>query len=399
MTTRWPSSGFGAVSSVQRYHQSTIIHTTHLTLRWHIVASCRRYASQGPADTKAVKDVEQPEKAALLTVQGKLRSHPLNAPRSTLPPLLTLPNRGPENVFLYYYRIGKAYGSFYFRGVKAVWFNYKAAGLIKARVKKAQEDAAAALKDNETTSTTPPNLLELVTRAEYQILARNSHDIGKLPLFSVLVALLGEWLPVFVPFMPGVVPGTCRIPKQVTGMREKAEQRRRTSFRNAIPEPTVEQVDQTTPWPDSAYAAPPSSSSVHLPRWPLCSRRNAVALLGRLRPDQLQHLSATLNVHNRAWDWFNIPPPSGLLRRALARRFEYIAGDDVLFLLHGGPSGARGVPSQLSTEELRLACEERGIDVNGRKEELLQKDLTAWLQRQRGDSGAGRVMLLMLFRR
>ncbi|KAF2166147.1 hypothetical protein M409DRAFT_66667 [Zasmidium cellare ATCC 36951] len=316
------------------------------------------------------EDLDRPEKSALVAIKGLRPLDPVNPPRSTRPPDLALPKRGEENVALYYFRVGRAYGSFYWVGIKAVWFNFQATRLLKERIKK---DAEGEEKK------TGEEWLRLVKRSEFQLLERNSHDIGKLPLFGVLVALLGEWLPLLVPFMPGVVPGTCCFPKQLEGMRKKAEERRRRSFRQGISEPSKEQISEIS---DATVAAD----------WPMTGKDYAASKLKGLRDDQLYHLSCALDLHNRMWDRVQLPPPSWLLRRGLSKRLAYLTKDDKLLTRDGGAP-------RLSSEEMIIACEQRGLDVLGKREEVLRNDLTWWLARQHEDRGKGNAIFTMLFRR
>lgn len=288
-----------------------------------------------------------------------------------------MPERGDENIALYYFRIGRAYGSFYWVGVKAVWFNFQATQALRERVKK--DSAKIGDGDGVKRRHGKDVLLSLVKRSEFQLMARNSHDIGKLPLFGVLVALFGEWLPLLVPFMPGVVPGTCCFPKQIEGMRKKAEERRRTSFRQGISEPSKEQITEI---PEGLETA----------EWPMTSPDYAAVKLNGLRDDQLHHLSSTLNLHNRMWDRIQLPPPSWLLRRGLSKRLAYLTSDDKLLTRDGG------VP-KLNPEETITACQERGLDVLGKREEVLRNDLAWWLARQKEDRGRGDAIFTMLFRR
>lgn len=264
---------------------------------------------------------------------------------------------------MYYFRVGRAYGGFYWVGIKAVWFNFQATRLLKERI---QKDAGE-------------KWLSVVKRSEFQLLERNSHDIGKLPLFGVLVALLGEWLPLLVPFMPGVVPGTCCFPKQLEGMRKKAEERRRRSFRQGISEPSKEQISEIP-------------EGTETKDWPMTGKDYAALKLKGLRDDQLYHLSCTLDLHNRMWDRIQLPPPSWLLRRGLSKRLSYLTKDDKLLTRDGG------VP-KLSSDETIIACEQRGLDVLGKREEVLRNDLTWWLARQNDDRGRGDAIFTMLFRR
>ena len=277
---------------------------------------------------------------------------------------------------MYYYRMGRAYGSFYWRGIKAVWLNYQASKVLRGRL-------LAEAGTSSWSNVSRAAMLRLITRAEFQVLERNNRDIGKLPFFGLLVALFGEWLPLVVPFIPGAVPGTCRIPQQVRGMRSTAEQRRGISFRQGIKEPSKEQiVDAESETPDGDK----------LGKWPMVQKNYVSRMVGQLRDDQLHHLSSTLNLHNRLWDRIQLPPPSFLLRRGLSRRLAYLTTDDFLLIRHGG------VP-RLSTVEVSIACEERGIDVLGKREETLRDFLVGWLARQRDNEGHGSAILTMLFRR
>ncbi|KAG9728838.1 hypothetical protein KCU75_g19520, partial [Aureobasidium melanogenum] len=53
----------------------------------------------------------------------------------------------------------------------------------------------------------------------------------------------------------------------------------------------------------------------------------------------------------------------------------------------------------LSTEETRIACEERGIDVVGRGESEMKEDLSKWLEGRKRDDGSYGEILKMLFTR
>ncbi|KXT04459.1 hypothetical protein AC579_626 [Pseudocercospora musae] len=367
MTTKSPSSCLRAVSSLHTPYQHAFSRPTAIQRIVFVGKQPRRWASSSSSTSQP--DLSKPEQAALAEIEGLKKSDPINPSRSTLPPPLKLPTRGSENIALYYFRIGRAYGSFYWVGIKAVWFNHKAAKQLRERIK--QEAGKKASRSKE---------LGLMTRSEFQLLARNSHDIGKLPFFGLMVALFGEWLPLIVPFIPGAVPGTCRIPKQIEGMRKKAEERRRISFRQGISEPDSEQL--------SLEAAHTTVSA----EWPMSRKEYAAKTLSQLRDDQLFHLSSTLNLHNRMWDRIQLPPPSFLLRRGLSKHLSYLASDDFLLERYGGAA-------KLTADEVDIACEERGLDVLGRPEQKLRENLSWWLARQKDDNGKGLALLAMLFRR
>lgn len=371
MTVRkWPSS-----CSYHTYRYDGILPSSALR-RACFAQHHRLYSSDQGRTPQQNKDLRRPEKAALVDIERLRKLDPVNPPKSTLPPPLKLPTKGDENAALYYFRIGRAYGSFYWVGIKAVWNNHKASKVLQQRV---TEDAGAAT----FRSVTAAQKLHLLNRSEFQLLARNSYDIGKLPLFGLLVCLFGEWLPLLVPFIPGAVPGTCRIPKQIRGMRAKAEDRRRVAFRQGTSEPSKQQL----PHPDEDTPA-----GLARVGWPMAQKDYAVWMLQKLRDDQLYHLSSSLNLHNRMWDRVQLPPPSFLLRRAISKRLAYLTSDDKLLL-------SAGDVLKLDEEELKIACEERGIDVLGKREETLSKELSWWLGRQKEDEGKGFAMFVMLFRR
>lgn len=372
MTARWPTGCLSTVS-IARFRQnanSRLIITSHIGHIRHYAQEQRR---KPDATTSIAND---PVKSALTIIESKTAHDPVNPPRSTLSPPLDLPTRGDETVFIYWYRIGRAYGTFYKDGIKAVWFNYRASRLLKERITK--ELGAKNVTDAVAKS--------LITRSEFQLLARNDHDIGKLPIFSVLVLVFGEWLVLLVPFVPNVVPGTCRIPKQVQGMREKVEERRRVSFRHGITEPSSEQL------PDED-SDPIGLTKNAANAWPVAfSNEYRQLMLKNLRHDQLHHLSSTLGLHSTIWDRIQLPPPAFILRGRISKRLQYISQDDILLCQNDGAK-------RLSAEELQSACEDRGLDILGKRDETLRDGLAWWLKRQEEDAGWGRAMMTMLFRR
>jgi hypothetical protein len=306
----------------------------------------------------------------------------LNPPPTTLPPPLDLPTRSSESYPIYLYRIGRAYGTFYKDGLKAVWHNHKDASALKKRIvsdlNARKPNLASPLSASKRWSVFRDEavLRGVVKRAEFQLLERNARDIGKLPFFGLLVLMFGEWLPLLVPFIPNRVPGTCRIPKQVRGMREKSEGRRRVSFRSGVPEPK-----------EAGKVAVEGGG-----KWRVTERKGVEGVLKSLDQKQLVHLSSVLNTHGGIWEKVGILPPVALLRMAVGAMMQYIALDDFLLVEAGGPGG-------LSREEVMIACEERGIDVLGKEEEKLRAELKAWVKKQEKDDGRGRAMVEMLFRR
>lgn len=362
MTTKLPSIARGGVSSTLLLLRPTTQQQQHAlrnTIRSLSSTSPQRKEYKLPSTN--TETYPKPERAALIEVKGFRPLHPVNPPISTLPPDLILPNREEfSNVFGYYFKLGRTYGKFYLAGVKAVWYNWKAVRELRS---------TWAQKGRERGN------WEELKRSEFQLLARNRHDVGKLPFFGVLVALFGEWLPLLVPFIPSAVPGTCRIPQQIRGMRQKCEERRRESFRRGVKEPAQEVMGGEEE------------------AWGMTKRDKVRMRLARLNGEQLLHLSSVLNVHNRLWERVQLAPPKVLMRSGVSKKLEYLARDDKLLIRDAANVAALSIP------EVMIACEERGLDVLGKTSDTLRRELSWWLARQKEEQGRGKAMLTMLFRR
>jgi len=156
-------------------------------------------------------------------------------------------------------------------------------------------------------------------------------------VFALVFLVCGEFTPLVVIALSNVVPWTCRIPRQIDADRRKLEERRAISFRNLTHVPKPKE-----PWTRM----------------------------------QLLHVSWSLGLSSRMWDWLGgqLPglPNKILLRRGL-RRLEYFRLDDWLIKRDGGVG-------KLSEEEVRMACVDRGIDVMGRKVDVLRETLECWLK-------------------
>jgi hypothetical protein len=108
----------------------------------------------------------------------------------------------------YLYRLGKSYLSFYKTGLKNVWFNYKEYRKIKERL--------GSLPLNDAVKYGGRDGRPTISRREYQLCLRTSHDIRKLIPFGLILVICGEFTPLVVLALGSmVVPSTCRIPKQV----------------------------------------------------------------------------------------------------------------------------------------------------------------------------------------
>lgn len=159
-------------------------------------------------------------------------------------------------------------------------------------------------------------------------------------MFALVLLVCGEFTPLVVIALTSIVPWTCRIPKQIQSDRAKLEERRRISFRNL-----------TAKFPE----------------------KGGIEALNRM---QLLHISWSLGLSSSAWDYLGgqLPGlPTGVLRRKVKRRVEYLEMDDRLI-------GRAGGVKDMDVEEVRMALVERGLDVLGRQEKGLKGDLNAWLK-------------------
>jgi hypothetical protein len=253
----------------------------------------------------------------------------VNGPPTTLPAPLELPTKAPgQSTSGYLLKLGKTYLSFYKTGVKHIYRNFKLSRTIQHKI------------DHQYSSSLPSAVhANALTRSDFQLLVRNWHDVKRVPIFALVFLICGEFTPLVVLFLPGAVPWTCRIPKQIDKDRRKLEERRRTSFRN--------------------LTSPPSTLDVN-----------------SLNREQLLHISWSLGLSSSFWDYLGgrLPGlPTSILRRKVKNRMEYLQMDDKLI------KGCGGV-REMEPEEVRMALVERGVDVLGKRDSLLEADLGAWLK-------------------
>ncbi|KAL8928394.1 MAG: hypothetical protein Q9172_000880 [Xanthocarpia lactea] len=273
-----------------------------------------------------------PRQASVPSAQS---SSTLNPPISTLPPPLELPTSEPNlsgtQKLKFYYKTGRAYLTFYKSGVKAVWQNYKLLRQLRPRIPKGQS-AEQALRDG------------LLSRAEYHLIRRTRSDISRIPLFAIVLAICGEFTPLVVVFLglSSAVPRTCHIPKQINGAREKLEARRRETFRKGtITADRTEKVEDIRNLP---------------------------------RPIML-HVGRSLGLYSSLWDKIGVAPTI-LLPKRIQKAVERIDVDDLAIEKGGGVK-------YLSEEELKLAAEERGLDVIGRSRAEVASVLGKWIDARR----------------
>ncbi|ODA80285.1 hypothetical protein RJ55_03243 [Drechmeria coniospora] len=256
-------------------------------------------------------------------------SNPLvNPPSSTRPPALNSPQRSAFNsTFPYLFQLGKAYLTFYKNGLKSVWGNRK---LLREKLERTPaEDRPSVFR--------PYHVPESFSRADWVLLWRVRHDLLRLPLFGLMLIVIGEFTAFVVVYVDGVVPYTCRIPKQIYTSLQKAEQRRKAAF---------DELDGRHP---HGALSPRLTAAV--------ARKHVLRSL---------HLTGTM------WDRLAFTPP-GMWQLKGKLRMAFLEGDDRRLIVDGGPL-------ELEPEELRIACSERGIDIIGKSETRLRALLGDWLR-------------------
>lgn len=237
---------------------------------------------------------------------------------------------------MYYYRLGRAYGGFYMAGLKAILANYKRKwALLEALPSGSITSIRQAVKDGT------------LSRADFQSIIRSKDDMSKLPPFILLWCVCGEFTPLIIVFVTGLVPKVLWIPTQVQQFREKAEERRR-SIRLK-----------------SALGEKPMTAII---------RENLLSSPGPTSQEAYQYLAQSLFLYSPWWDRFASSfIPNALLRRRVEARLKDLDVDDFAIARDGGVRNLDGV-------EVLKACDERGINVLGREVEDLRKELEGWIQ-------------------
>jgi hypothetical protein len=346
-------------------------------------ANYKSYSTQPPSSNQ-----DEQTKELVPKEPSKPDEDGINAPISTLPPPLNIPEKGDKSTPVHLFHIGRAYGKFYWVGLKATWANHKRAKTLKNTIN-------AANRASGLPNMPRPLLAHLefyynnagkdkMTRTDFQLLVREQYDFRKLPPFALMVALFGEWLPLIVPFIPSAVPRTCRIPKQIEDMRKGVEERRKKSFRQGL------EVPEAAAPNDDAMPTASAGGKAALPRL-YQSMRTAKHIVNLGKP-QILHVSRTLGLGGRFFDSMGLIHP--IFPVKLMRHLGYLHMDDELLLRDWVLSHLT-----LSEEETRIACEDRGIDVVGRSEDDLKEDLGRWLEGRRRDDGSYGEILKMLFTR
>lgn len=283
----------------------------------HTTRAVYQTKAAAPAINKSFRPTVRPQKPINAAI---------NPPASTRPPPLQAVEPQSSKI-KYWFKLGKAYVIFFKDGVKAIMANRR---LVNEKVK--------ALSSGERPSLFKPHHIpSTFSRADWVLLWRTRHDLMRLPLFALFFLIAEDLTPLLVVFLPGILPYTCRFPRLLSITREKAEQRRKTAFN-----------DLESQHPHGALSP------------------------GITKAAARRHLLKSLDLSGRMWDRLGFTPP-GMWAIKGRLRMTFLEIDDQRLLQDGGPLG-------LETEELRIACSDRGINILGKSETELKTKLGDWLR-------------------
>ncbi|KAL9099979.1 MAG: hypothetical protein Q9163_004588 [Psora crenata] len=274
----------------------------------------------------------------------------LNAPTTTLPPPLNLPTRDPSVPFYkHYYHLGRGYLTFYKTGLKAIYGNFRLVQSLDLK----RADSSRLSPFSSARSIQGAVLDGTLTRGLYHLMLRVRSDISRIPLFGIVFCIFGEFTPLLVTFLSPVVPKTLWLPGQWEKARAKAKKRRE----------------------DVSSGAGTVGGG---PYRPLSEQE--VESLDVSDADSVQRLRAMarwMDAYPKLWDTlFGSMLPVSVVKGRLRRKIRECQLDDFAIERDGGVA-------PLSMEELKIACDIRGLDVLEMEEHHMRRELNNWLEEGR----------------
>ena len=261
----------------------------------------------------------------------------LNPPSTTRPPVLNLPEKTrADPIYKYYFGLGKAYLTFYKNGLKGIYSNYQIAKALPNRLFHplfvTRRTLYAAAKSKR------------LSRADLRLLLRLRADTKVLPVFALVFICCGEFTPLLVPWLTAIVPPSVHIPSQTKALRERAEIRRQQARAEGPPE-----------WRDIRNIwdlKPPELDDKYL------------------RP-MLRRLARELALYPPWWEKF--PLYMKIVGWRFGWRMSDLKYDDLMIMRDGGVK-------EMISEEVTMACDRRGLVVEGKEEKELRRMLEEWLR-------------------
>lgn len=304
--------------------------------------------SQPSSDKNAPNTVVAPE------------AHEINAPLSTLPADLSLPENLPPNAAIpaklqRFIALGRAYLTFYKTGLKNVFRNYRASLPLRKELglpayfptspPRKVSNPIASKKASNIGPATSRNTYDLrnlgLGRGQFQLVRRSARDVRRMIPFTLILMICGEFTPLIIPiFGSAITPATCRVPGQIAKERQGASKRKALALQawiDANPESKLNAAPKVT-----------SDESLKL----LIQLANP-AWVGTANPASVLQACAVFGLVKKHDRFAGIALAGLLYRRRLSQYLEYLAIDDAM--IRGG-----GGIEKLSYAEVRIALDERG---------------------------------------
>ena len=105
-------------------------------------------------------------------------------------------------------------------------------------------------------------------------------------------------------------------------------------------------------------------------------RHNIDSMPNKTQHNVLKSYAQSLGLYPAWWDlWVPALIPTSLIRRRVYRRLGELEADDFAIKRDGGVG-------KMELEEVRMACEERGIDTLGKEGTKLRGELERWIEQR-----------------
>ena len=366
-------------------------------------STAARYASN-QAEPSALSPSSPPTTASTTgTTQHRRYNSLINPPTITLPPPLDIPERKAGQFFIaYLYSRGRAYLNFFKSGLKNAWAMYRMAQVIKK--KQDISNNASQTKQPLTSNFNDPQppSIPSITRAEFQLLQRNSTALSKVAPFGLFVLIFAEFSPLLLVYMTGIAPEPCQLPSVQEKIEKKFNERKFKSFiryKEHVENTETGREDMRllkamSSDGDGGTSSAPLTSTHSTSVSP--GKESTASLIDTLSTPSLHHASTAVKAHSAILDRFSFNPLTSrvtsflltrdYLTRCIRQRLAYLRTDDALLLRDGSVE-------ELSSAELKRAVAERGYlssAAMGVSDGMRKKQLKEWIGRSIGRKASAR---------